>query len=164
MKDFRRVLRLALRYRFTFVLSVLCALGVAVFWVANIGAVYPFVEIVVRGDSMQQWVDTEIEKSKEQTVALQSELAQREGQLAKTPEDKQSDVLREINTARSDLASERAALPRYQQIRPYIYSYLPDSPFRTLVLVTGLLFLGTLLKDVFLIANNVLVARLAHLA
>ena len=44
MKNFLRVLRLSLRYRFTFVASIVCALGVGVLWGGNIGAVYPFVE------------------------------------------------------------------------------------------------------------------------
>ena len=40
----------------------------------------------------------------------------------------------------------------------------PPSRFRTLALITGLLLVGTVVKDVFLIANNMLVARLAQLA
>jgi subfamily B ATP-binding cassette protein MsbA len=164
MKDFKRVIRLALRYRFTFILSILCAIGVAFLWVANIGAVFPFVEIFVRGDSMQEWVDNKIEKSQERTASLQSDLKQLDDRLAKTPQDEQGAILRKINNTQSDLATEKGALPRYQQIRPYIHNYLPHDAFKTLLLVTGLLFVGTLLKGLLLIAHNILVARLAHLA
>ena len=48
--------------------------------------------------------------------------------------------------------------------KPYIDQYLPHDPFHTLLLITLLLVVGTVVKDVFLVANNVLVARLAQRA
>ena len=41
---------------------------------------------------------------------------------------------------------------------------MPFSPFYTLALITALLVAGTTIKDVFLVINNVLAARLAQLA
>ena len=55
--NFARVVRMAIRYKFTFAASIVSALMVAVFWGANIGAVYPVVEVVLQDHSMQQWVD-----------------------------------------------------------------------------------------------------------
>ena len=34
---------------------------VALFWGANIGAVYPFVEVVFQGKTLHNWVDEQIE-------------------------------------------------------------------------------------------------------
>ena len=56
MKNFRRVLRMACRYRLTLLGAVLSALGVAVLWGGNIGAAYPFVKIVLEGKSIQNCV------------------------------------------------------------------------------------------------------------
>ena len=65
MSNFLRVVRYSLRYRFTFVGAVVCALAVGVLWGGNIGAVFPFVEVVFRGQSLQEWVDTEIVKAED---------------------------------------------------------------------------------------------------
>ena len=49
-------------------------------------------------------------------------------------------------------------------MQPYIHAYLPTSPFKTLLLIVGVLLVGTALKDAFLVANLVLVERLVQLA
>ena len=49
-------------------------------------------------------------------------------------------------------------------MQPWVDRYIPHDPFQTLALLIGLLFVGTLVKDLFLILNNVLVSRLAQLA
>lgn len=46
MNNFCRVLRLALRNRFTAAGIFLCSLLVALLWGANIGTIYPVVEVV----------------------------------------------------------------------------------------------------------------------
>jgi hypothetical protein len=58
--NFGRVVRMAIRYKFTFAAAVFSALMVAILWGANIGAVYPVVEIVFKNKSVQQWVDEKI--------------------------------------------------------------------------------------------------------
>ena len=60
MNSYGRILRLAIAYRFTLALSLTSALGVAILWGVNIGAVYPFVEVVFKNESMQKWVDEKI--------------------------------------------------------------------------------------------------------
>ena len=59
MKNFGRVIRLALRYRFTFALSLLTALAVGVLWGANIGTVYPFVKVAFQNQSLAEWINRE---------------------------------------------------------------------------------------------------------
>ncbi|OHB65892.1 MAG: hypothetical protein A2V70_10580 [Planctomycetes bacterium RBG_13_63_9] len=163
MNSFGRVLRLAFRHRMTFVLSVVCALGVAILWGGNIGAVYPFVKVAFRGESLQDWVDVEIGNAKRQITEKNREIDQLRGQLAETPPEQQRGVLLKINLAESRVEAEQSALERYRWLKPYIEKYLPADPFQTLVLVTTLLLLGTVVKEVFLIANTILVARLAQL-
>jgi len=164
MKNFSRVVRLAFRYRLTFVFSVLCALGVAFLWGANIGAVYPFVEVAFRGESLQTWVKDEIAKSQQTIVEKTEEAERHQALLAKTPPKGRKAVEVKISLAQSRVEAEQKAVQRYRWVKPYIDGYLPDDPFKTLALITGLLLLGTIVKDIFLIGNNVLVARLAQLA
>lgn len=164
MKNFNRVLRLALRYRFTFAGSLLAAVGVAVLWGGNIGAVYPFVKVVLEGQSVQQWVDQEIEKS-HRIVAEQTVRAETlRHQLAQTPDEDQQALQAAILRTESRVAVEEQAEQAYRTAKPYLDRYLPNDPFQTLILVTVAVILGTLLKDAFAIANSILVSRLAQLA
>ena len=70
MNSFSRVLRLTLRYRGTLLGVVVTSLIVGVLWGANIGVVYPFVEVVFKGQSLQEWIDKEIAAAEQRTVEL----------------------------------------------------------------------------------------------
>lgn len=204
MRDFTRILRLALQYRFTLLASIVCALGVAVLWGTNIGTVYPFLKVAFQRKSLQDWIDEEMtaagrtaqEKTAEirrfealltQTPSEQAEslrqwieaqkalspgtpaesaarIKQYESLLAQAPLQRQRDVRTEIGLARSRAIAELRALRLSGRLQPYIHRYLPQDPFRTLGLITGVLLLGTVAKGVFLMGNNILVARLAQLS
>ena len=75
MTSFLRVVRLSLRYRGTVVGAVLCAIMIGVLWGGNIGAVFPFVEVVFRGQSLQETVDREIDRADAQIQLLEQQLA-----------------------------------------------------------------------------------------
>lgn len=171
MGNFVRVLRLALRYRWTVAASAISALVVALFWGANITAVYPFVEVVFRGQSLQQWADRSIESSRQIIAQCDAEVESLESQLAALndqPDAEGSDVGRRlrlsIQQSTTRRQAEEIALARTLWLQPYIEKFLPHDPFRTLLLITLALIVGTLVKDVFLIANSVLTERLAQLA
>lgn len=59
MKNLGRALRMTLKYKWSLATSFICSLLVAVLWSANLGAVYPFVEIVLKGKSLHVWVADE---------------------------------------------------------------------------------------------------------
>ena len=126
MKNFSRVLRSAFRYRLTFVLSVLCALGVALLWGANIGVVYPFVEVVFKGESLQTWVDDEIEQARHTIAEKTAQIEQHQELLRQLPPDQQRDVRVKISLAESRIEAEQTAMQRYGWLKPYIDRYLPD--------------------------------------
>ena len=64
MKNFARLVRFAWPYRVRFGLSLACAAMVAVFWGGNIGAVYPLLQILIRSENCQHWVDEKIEATR----------------------------------------------------------------------------------------------------
>ncbi|MBU4398631.1 MAG: hypothetical protein KKE86_04770, partial [Planctomycetes bacterium] len=72
---------MAIRYKFTFAASILSALVVAVFWVANIGTIYPVVEVIFENQSMQQWIDLEIEKNQTAVATKSAEATKLREQL-----------------------------------------------------------------------------------
>ena len=64
MSNYMRAIGLCLRRPWTLALALLCSFGVAGFWGANIGAVYPLMEVLFSGRSLPQAVDEDIAASK----------------------------------------------------------------------------------------------------
>ena len=139
---------------------------VALLWVANIGILYPVVEVIFQDQSMHQWIDGKIKDTDATVTQKSKELDGLRRQLAVAPPG-DAKARRTLEWAIANAATDRnravRSLQAYRSVKPYIYRYLPESPFQTLLLITGLVVAGTLIKDVFLVANNVLVVRLAQL-
>jgi len=164
MGNFGRVLRGALRHRFTFIASIVCALGASVLWGGNIGSIYPFIEVAFNGQSCQRWIDTKVAKTQQAIADWSATLESLNRRLDSAESAELSNLRAQVRSAEIRLAAERKALQKYLWLKPYVDRYLPSEPFLTVVLFVGLLVLGTLLKDLFLIANSILVARLSLLA
>ncbi len=164
MKNFRRVLLMACRYRLTLVGAILSALGVAVLWGGNIGAVYPFVKVVLEGKSIQSWVGDEIDRSGQAVRDMGAQIEKTEAQLAAAGADEQPKLEAALHNLQIRRDNESLAHESYVWVKPHLDRYLPNDAFQTIVLVMAVLLIGTVLKGVLVIANNVLVARLANLA
>jgi hypothetical protein len=82
MRNFSRVLRLALRYRLTLMASLVCALGVAILWGMNIGTIYPFVKVAFQRKSLQDWIDEELTKSQQAIDEKAAQITRYESLLA----------------------------------------------------------------------------------
>ena len=154
MSNFFRVVCLSLRYRLTVAGAVICALGIGVLWGGNIGTIFPFVEVVFRGQSLGDWVDGAIEKSSKTISDLDQEL-----ELLHASGDDSSRHYQVLATRRD---AERVARSTYLRLQPYLHQYFPRDPFQTLMVVVATLLVGTLLKDLFLAASTVLTERLAQ--
>jgi len=164
MKNFGRVLLLALRYRYTFLASMISAVMVGVLWGGNISAIYPFVQVAFEEGSLRQGIDTRIERSLENSAALSAEIADLNRQLAESlPGHDPQQVRARLGIVQSDLAAEQRAIAWYRWARPCVGRYVPEDRFKTVALLVGVLLLGTIVKSLFLIANAVLVGRLAEL-
>jgi ATP-binding cassette subfamily B protein/subfamily B ATP-binding cassette protein MsbA len=150
-------------YRLTLVGAIVSAIGVAVLWGGNIGAVYPFVKVVLEGKSIQSWVADEIDHSSQTIADLNAQIEKTQAQLAAVAE-RQPDLEANLRRLQGRCKDESKARSYYLRAKPYLDRYLPDDPFQTLVLVTVALLVGTVLKSILVIINNVLVARLANLA
>lgn len=74
MKNFARLLRFVWRYRRRFLLSTGCALMVAIFWFANISAVYPLLQILFYHQNSQKWISETISETETHREALQARL------------------------------------------------------------------------------------------
>jgi ATP-binding cassette, subfamily B, bacterial MsbA len=66
-------------------------------------------------------------------------------------------------SAKHQIDVYRTQVKHYGWIAPYAHRWLPTTPFSTLVLVCVLVLIGTLLKNVFRIWNQILVARMGNM-
>ena len=151
MRNFFRAVKIGLQYRLTCVGIVLCSLLVAVFWSANIGTIYPLVEVVFQGKSGHEYLTESI------------------GQLETDIRDKQKLVQtagpdHETSFLRTQIDSLESELELKQSLLPYARQYLPDTAFETLIVVVCLMVGGTILKDLILMCNIILTQRFAQLS
>jgi len=163
MKNLNRALWMTLKYRWSLVGSFICCLCVAVLWGANLGAVYPFVEIVLHDKSLHEWVDGRSEKSVSAIAELESEIAELKaagglGNQIAMPLEAQ----RNIKRLQSDIKTEQRRFDWNQALKPYITKYAPKSAFKTLVWLIVFMIIGTILRGIFLMGNMVLVARVGQ--
>ena len=164
MGNFGRVVRLALGYYWTVGASVLCALIVALLWGINFGFLYPLVEVVGLNQSLSTWVDKSI-ATDEQTIAEKgAEEARLNSQLAAATPDEKRAIERDLRSAVSRRAAAEKDLRLMRRLKPWIDTYLPDDPFRTLAVLVAFLLVATVVKDSFLALSSILSDRISQLA
>ena len=118
MKNLRRALGMAFRYKWSLVCSTICAFLVAILWGANIGGVLPIIEIVFKGNSLHTMVDESIERS-EKTVA-DAKLAVKEARISLASGGDAEKCLREINLKEAVIRDERVSLERTRRYGPWV--------------------------------------------
>lgn len=156
MYNFGRVLRLSLKYRLSCAGILVSSLVVAALWGANLGTIYPIVEVVLKGRSLHQWSDDNIRQAEQNRQSLRT-------QLAELPAEPSGSVARRKSSLQAELESTEQSLRYAQRLQPWISRYMPAAPFPTLVLVVGFLLVGTLIKSLFLFINVYLVERVTQL-
>ncbi len=167
MKNFGRTLRLVLRYPWTLAGSAICAVMVALLWGANIGGMYPIVEIIFGnggGQTLQAWIDQEIAKEETNLAAIQVSIANLQERRRDDPPGNPDEFAAQLQQQRKELATSESILASRRWLRPYIDNYLPADAFQTIVLIVVVVILGTVLKDLFLVLDAILVDRLTNLA
>ena len=162
MKNFRRVLRIALRRYWSLLGILLTSLVIAVLWGANIGALYPLVDIVFEGKSLHEWSDSKFAEIETKVQSLDGEILAFSDQLrAAGPDERQS-----IQTKLNDSVTRRDFLVkssnRLSKVRPWIADYAPTGSYATLVLLIGFLLACTAIKLGSLLINMLLVQYVAE--
>ena len=164
MNNFSRILRMACHYRLTLVGAVLSRLGRG----RVVGRQYRRRLSVCQsrpgGQVDPEWVDEEITREGQVVSDLDREIEKTQARPAAAGPQQQPKLEASLRNLRTRRDNELLAHDSYIRAKPYLDRYLPHDAFQTLVLVMGVLLLGTILKSLLLIANNVLVARLANLA
>lgn len=163
VSNFARVIRIALQHRLTVIASVLCSLGVAFFWAANIASVLPIVDGVMQNKSIPQLLDETIALSQNRVAEFQQQIDTLHDQLAAADPRTKSGLLGEISGVEYVRDKAQAKVDFWQRFQPTAHRWLPTTPFETLVCVCLALFVGTLLKCFLRIAGTFFMARIGQL-
>ncbi len=158
MNSFIRVLRLTMRRRWSLLGISLSSLLIAVLWGANIGTLYPLVEVVFKGDSLPGYAEKKLARARAEVATIEEEIAALQRQLAGARADKTEALERQIEARRGMAAAYTSSIEWVLSVKPWIDAYTPRDPFSTLVLIVGALILGTSLK-LFALATNLLLVQ-----
>lgn len=158
MRNFGRALRDALRHWPSIAVATLCSLAIAALWGANIGACYPILELTLKDQSISSWLADE-------RVAAEKRLAKIDKEIALLTADPQADktvrLQNQLASLQQNAAIERGTIERIDRYQPWVDKHVPSKPFQTVALIVGIVMASTLLKHLFMMANELLVARVA---
>ena len=133
MKQLGRALRMTLKYRWSLIGSIVCSLMVAILWGANLGAVYPFVEIVLQNKTLPQWAEQRIEESTTRIAEHEQRIATIRGSVPAAGNVGSVDVVRnpvtstdgaDIRAIKYELKAERSRLATTRYCQPLILSLI----------------------------------------
>jgi ATP-binding cassette subfamily B protein/subfamily B ATP-binding cassette protein MsbA len=163
MHNFSRAIRLVLRHRWTLAGTLASALLVALLWGLNIGGTYPVIQVIFKGQSLQNWADGKIATAKQNIDDFDKQIDRQQAALAAAPATVERDLQVALNGIRANRDVEEKSLALWLRLKPYIDRYLPDDPFKTLILIVGALMVATLCKNVCMVLNSIWVDRLTYM-
>ena len=108
MNNFLRTVRVALRNRGTLVGVLVTSLLVGGLWGANIGIVYPFVEVIFQRRSLHEWIDAEIIQAKANVADVREQVERQRRDGAGLPATQPGDAALEIASLERRLEVEAA--------------------------------------------------------
>ena len=163
MNYFLRALRDAVKSWPFLLAAFFCSAGVAGLWGANIAALFPIIEVTLNGESLQSWngrrltdaqqrVDDSLTESTDLTASLDA------GSLAA---DAATQARSRIDTLSLNRRGDEAVVFSAQKLAPWLDRLFPTDPFKTVLLVVGLIVFSTFLKHIFMLVGTMLVGWVA---
>jgi subfamily B ATP-binding cassette protein MsbA len=163
MHYFLRALREAAKSWPVLAAAMLCSAGVAALWGANIAALFPIIEVTLKGESLQAWNAKRIEDAEARITARQAELETLQAEVAAgTPAGKDLAAARHrIDTLSLDLTGDKAVIYSAEKLAPWLDRFLPVDPFKTVLWVVVFVVVSTFIKHGLLLASTMLVSWVA---
>jgi len=163
MTYFLRALREAAKSWPLLAAALLCSAGVAALWGANIAALFPIIEVTLKGESLQSWNERRIEDSTARIASADEQIAALEKSLAEAPAD--ADRIKQdrnqLDTLKLVRRGDEAIVYSGRRLGPWLDRFLPRDPFQTVLLVVALVVVSTFLKHVLLMGSTLLVSWVA---
>src|SRR5438552_2475590 len=127
MKNFRRVVLMALKDRSSIIAAICCSLIVAVLWGANFGVVKPLIEVVFSGRTPHEWIDWQLDRSSSEIARLEQELADTDQQLHAPQAQANLVLLNQRSRLQFQLSAEEKSLVATKWLEPYVKQYCPNN-------------------------------------
>lgn len=168
MKNFWRVVRMALRYRVRYALAVLSAMAGAILFGSNIAAALPLLKVLLNDKTLHEYLEERIDEQKAEVGRLQAKLAR----IDSSDPSNQESAAAESNPATRSVANRRSLelslqaatrkLWYSERLQPLVQKYVPRDRFETLVLVMAALIVGMVVSFTCEFLNEVLVASVTE--
>ncbi len=144
MNNFFKAIRESLHLTPAVALATLCSIGIAFLWGGNITALYPVIEITLKNESIQEWLQV-------QTDQLEKEIAAHRAVVdaPNMPEADRERSAQRLKESQNLLKSKLWQLGWARRI-------FPDDPFLTICFIMGLLVVSTLVKHLLMLTSDML--------
>ena len=162
MKSFFKVVLLSLRYKWSIIGSVACAVMISLLWSMSITTIFPIVKIVVQDETAISWVASEIKDGHATVATVNGEIAEMMRDIGIASPEEALKLGLKLNMKQDRLKSEIGRVAYYEDtIQPIVNQYAPTSAFETLVWSISFLLVVSVLKGFFLVGSAFLTARVA---
>ncbi|MCH7987533.1 MAG: ABC transporter ATP-binding protein [Planctomycetes bacterium] len=170
MNSFFRVFPYAWPYRRRVLLSFFFALIVALLWGLILGTTYPVMKVLVKGQSLSEYVEEEIAylsaEIKKRTLAVQEfdqQLQDLETSEQSEINHKKVELLKDQARQQSKLNWPSKKLLWMNRIKANVVPLFPKDQFDLLALILGIILAATILKGVCVWTQEVLVGSTVEL-
>ena len=151
MKNFWKAIRDSLHHAPAIVLATLCSVGIAFLWSSNITALYPVIDMTLKGESVQSWLERKIESSQAKIQSLQDN---RDRTLTADPN--------ALTVALDKAIRGEEKLRDWNETGlTWANTCLPRDPFQTICCIMGVLVVSTLVKHMLMLANDLLIGHVS---
>lgn len=150
-------------------LSVVFAVVIAVLWGANLTIAFPIVKVLLERQSLADYVAQEIKTAETEIRAREERLHEIEvvletqQQQGKLDDKLQNRLWQDRDTHQYQLSKATHTLMVMQWAQSTLIPYVPSDEFDTLALILVVLMIATLLKNVAIFAQNVLIGSVVEM-
>ena len=163
MNPYARALRVAFRYPWNVAGCWSTALLVAIFWAGSLVAVWPIVDAIMQGQSIPEWLESDVQAQIVEIEAIQAERLTIAEQLNQASPQVAAGLSQQLTDACQKEVYAQDKLNKIRGIQPFAQRWLPDTAFETLGYVCAFVLIATGIKNVFRVINLLLVSRLGQL-
>lgn len=162
MKNFRRAIFDSLHHWPLLVLATLCSVGVATLWSANIGAMYPVIQMTLEDKSIQSRLAETLAATQKDFDEQANEEQLIDCQLFATSDQIATAALRLDQEKLAKQHKKTGSLLYWQQWQLSLANrILPTDPFSTICWIMGVLVFSTMIKHLLILANDMLIGRVS---
>ena len=163
MHYFIRALREAAKSWPVLMAAVLCSAGVAALWGANIAALFPIIEVTLKGESLQSWNERRITEARARAKDSRLEIAALETAIADGGLDAAAaaKASHRLDTLALTVRGDDAIVVSGERLHPWLVRLLPVDPFKTVLVVVVFVVASTLVKHVLLLISTLMVSWVA---